>query len=63
MTLVFFSDRIVSMKFMRKYVHVARDIKPVLTREAADLIADEYSKLRNQDNLAQGNIARVSAMT
>ena len=52
-------DRIVSMKFMRKYIHVARDMKPVLTRDAADLIADEYSKLRNQDNLQQENIARV----
>ncbi len=48
------------MKFMRKYIHVARDIKPVLTREAADYIADEYSKLRNQENLQQDNIARVS---
>jgi len=47
------------MKFMRKYIHVARDMKPVLTRDAADLIADEYSKLRNQDNLQQENIARV----
>ena len=54
------SDRIVNMKFMRKYVHVARDIRPVLTREAADYISDEYSKLRNQDNFQEDNIARVS---
>ena len=47
------------MKFMRKYIHVAKDMKPVLTRDAADLIADEYSKLRNQDNLQQESIARV----
>ena len=52
--------RIVSQKFMRKYVHVARDIKPQLTREAADFIADEYSKIRNQENLSQDKIARVS---
>jgi len=44
---------------MRKYIHVARDMKPALTRDAADLIADEYSKLRNQDNLQQESIARV----
>lgn len=50
----------VSKKFMRKYIHVAKEIKPTLTREAAELIADEYSKLRNQDNLQQDNIARVS---
>lgn len=55
-----FRDRIISMKFMRKYVNVAKDMKPVLTRAAADFIADEYSKLRNQDNLQQESIARVS---
>lgn len=54
-----FRDRIISMKFMRKYIHVAKDMKPILTRAAADFIADEYSKLRNQDNLQQENIARV----
>ena len=48
------------MKFMRKYIHVARDIKPTLTREAADYIAEEYAKLRNQDNLQQENRSRVS---
>ena len=47
------------MKFMRKYIHVARDMCPVLTREAADVIADEYSKLRSQDNISQDNIAKV----
>jgi len=56
-------DRIISMKFMRKYIHVAKDMKPVLTRDAADLIADEYSKLRNQDNLQQESIARVRYFT
>ncbi|KAJ8321799.1 hypothetical protein KUTeg_000270 [Tegillarca granosa] len=37
--------RIVSMQFMRKYIHVAKALKPSLTREAADHIADEYAKL------------------
>ena len=45
---------------MRKYIHVAKAIKPTLTRQAADFIADEYSKLRNQDNLQSENVARVS---
>ena len=43
------ADRIVSAKFMRKYIHVARALKPTLTREASDLIATEYSKLRLQE--------------
>lgn len=57
-------DRLISMKFMRKYVHVARDLKPVLTREAADFIAEEYSKLRSQDGLQQqDNVARTQPVT
>lgn len=46
------------MKFMRKYIHVAKDIKPNLTRDAADHIAEEYTKLRSQD-MSQDNVARV----
>lgn len=48
------------MQFMRKYIHVAKALKPQLTREAAEYIADEYTKLRSQDNLQGGdNVARV----
>ena len=50
------------MEFMRKYIHIAKSIKPVLTREAADCIADEYSKLRSQEATAN-NVARVSTDT
>lgn len=37
------------MKFMRKYIHIAKSIKPTLTREACEVIAEEYSRLRSQD--------------
>lgn len=47
------------MQFMRKYIHIAKGMKPILTRAASDYIAEEYAKLRNQDNLTQDNIARV----
>ena len=56
-------QRIISLKFMRKYIHVAREIKPTLTREAADYMAEEYSKLRNQDYLSQENVARTQPVT
>lgn len=56
-------ERIVSIKFMRKYIHVAKDMKPILTRDAADYIADEYSKLRNHDNLQQENVSRTQPVT
>lgn len=49
------------MQFMRKYIHLAKGMKPTLTRAASDYIAEEYTKLRNQDNLTQEHIARVSA--
>jgi DNA replication licensing factor MCM3 len=45
---------------MKKYIHVAKALKPQLTREAAEYIADEYTKLRSQDNLQGENLARVS---
>lgn len=48
------------MPFMRKYIHVAKALKPSLTQEAADFIADEYAKLRNQENTQGDNVARVS---
>ncbi|KAM4028886.1 maternal DNA replication licensing factor mcm3-like isoform 2-T2 [Anomaloglossus baeobatrachus] len=44
-------SKIVSMEFIRKYIHVAKLIKPVLTSEAADHISHEYAKLRSHDEM------------
>ncbi|KAA0708468.1 DNA replication licensing factor MCM3 [Triplophysa tibetana] len=55
-------DRVVSKEFMRKYIHVAKAISPVLTQEAANHIAEEYSRLRNQDQIGS-DIARTSPVT
>ncbi|CAH1247849.1 MCM3 [Branchiostoma lanceolatum] len=55
-------EKIVSMQFMRKYIHVAKALRPALTREASDCIADEYSKLRSQENLAS-DVARTQPVT
>lgn len=52
-------EKIVSMEFMRKYIHVAKMIKPVLTQESASYIAEEYSRLRSQNQM-NSDIARVS---
>lgn len=43
---------------MKKYIHLAKGIKPKLTAEASEVIADEYSKLRNQD-MMDNDVARV----
>ncbi|KAM9435567.1 DNA replication licensing factor MCM3 [Clarias gariepinus] len=55
-------ERVVSKQFMRKYIHVAKAISPVLTQEAANHIAEEYTRLRNQEQLGT-DIARTSPVT
>ncbi len=44
---------------MRKYIHLAKGLKPQLTKEAADIISEEYTKLRNQEGLENDHLARV----
>lgn len=44
---------------MRKYIHIAKVVTPVLTEEAANHIAEEYSRLRSQEQMG-ADIARVS---
>ncbi|XP_017287861.1 DNA replication licensing factor MCM3 [Kryptolebias marmoratus] len=55
-------DKIVSKEFMRKYIHIAKAITPVLTEEAANHIAEEYSRLRSQEQLG-ADLARTSPVT
>lgn len=54
-----YSEKFVTMNFMRKYIHLAKAIKPQLSQEAIDIIAEEYSKLRTYD-LEQNDLCRVS---
>lgn len=49
----------VNAAFMKKYIHVAKIIKPILTQESATYIAEEYSRLRSQDSMSS-DTARVS---
>lgn len=53
------TDKILSVEFMRKYIHFVKILKPKLTEEASKLIADEYSKLRSED-LLDDQVARVN---
>ncbi|GAB6023905.1 MCM DNA helicase complex subunit [Chamberlinius hualienensis] len=55
-------DKIVSVKFMKKFITLAKSIKPVLTNEASEAIAEEYSRLRSQDTI-NTNIARTQPVT
>ncbi|KOB68119.1 DNA replication licensing factor MCM3, partial [Operophtera brumata] len=55
-------DKIISTWFMRKYIHIARLMKPKLTQGASDAIADEYAKLRSQD-MMESDVARTQPVT
>lgn len=55
--------KFVNLMFMRKYVHLAKGLKPQLTKDAADLISEEYTKLRNHENLETDNMARTQPVT
>ncbi|CAN2391578.1 DNA replication initiation [Pristimantis euphronides] len=55
-------EKTISAEFMRKYIHVAKLFKPVLTAEAANYIAEEYTCLRNQDQMST-DVARTSPVT
>ncbi|KAJ6659649.1 hypothetical protein lerEdw1_018618 [Lerista edwardsae] len=55
-------EKIVSVEFMRKYIHVAKMLKPVLTEEAASIISQEYSSLRSQEQI-NSDVARTSPIT
>ncbi|KAM6184707.1 DNA replication licensing factor MCM3 isoform 2-T2 [Rhynchocyon petersi] len=55
-------EKMVSAAFMKKYIHVAKIIRPVLTQESAAYIAEEYSRLRSQGNMSS-DTARTSPVT
>ncbi|KER34178.1 hypothetical protein T265_00045 [Opisthorchis viverrini] len=42
------SDKL-TIKFLQKYIHVARQLKPQLTQEAASILAEKYCDLRSQE--------------
>ncbi|EZA55765.1 DNA replication licensing factor Mcm3 [Ooceraea biroi] len=56
------NDQILSIQFMRKYIHIARCMKPKLTEEASAVIAEEYSKLRSED-VVESDVARTQPVT
>merc|ERR1719234_2333626 len=55
------TDKVVSVRFMKKYIHIAKCIKPILTEEASAMLADEYANLRAND--FEAGIARTQPVT
>ncbi|KAI4459692.1 dna replication licensing factor mcm family member [Holotrichia oblita] len=56
------TDKILSVDFMRKYIYFVKILKPTLTDEASEIIANEYSKLRSEDVL-ESDVARTQPVT
>lgn len=56
------SDQTLSSQFMRKYIHIAKCVKPVLTEEASEVISEEYSRLRSQEAV-ESDAARTQPVT
>jgi len=46
---------------MKKYIHIAKCIKPVLTEAACEMLADEYANLRSDD--FESGVARTQTVT
>ncbi|EFO21958.1 DNA replication licensing factor [Loa loa] len=43
------SDKLFTMHFLRKYIHMAKSVKPKLTEEACAYISECYAELRSYD--------------
>jgi len=55
------TDKVVSVQFMKKYIHIAKCIRPVLTKEASEMLADEYANLRSND--FEAGVTRTQPVT
>lgn len=56
------SKKVVSIQFMKKYVHIAKGLKPTLTKEACEAIAEDYARLRTMD-MGSTDVARTQPVT
>ncbi|XP_065313818.1 DNA replication licensing factor MCM3-like [Gordionus sp. m RMFG-2023] len=55
--------RILKSHFLKKYIHLAKNLKPQLTQEATIYISEEYVKLRSQSSVMIDNIAKTQPIT
>ena len=56
------NDQLLSPEFVKKYVEIAKVLKPALSEEAAEMIGEEYAKLRSQD-FENSEVARTQPVT
>lgn len=55
-------DRFFTIDFMRKYIHIAKRVKPQLTEEACLMIGEVYSELRKIDDSVK-DLAKTQPIT
>lgn len=55
-------DRFFTIDFMRKYIHIAKRVKPQLTEEACLMIGEHYSNLRKIDT-GVADLAKTQPIT
>ena len=55
-------DRLLAPEFVKKYLEIAKCMKPTLTEEACEMIGEEYAKLRSQD-FENSDVARTQPVT
>lgn len=55
-------DKYFTIDFMRKYIHIAKRVKPVLTEEASLMIGEHYSHLRRIDKTVE-DLAKTQPIT
>lgn len=55
-------DRLLAPEFVKKYLEIAKCMKPALTEEACEMIGEEYAKLRSQD-FENSDVARTQPVT
>lgn len=58
------NDNIISVSFMRKYLQIAKLLKPKLTDEACQMISEQYVSLRSiEESQMEGGVARTLPVT
>jgi len=57
------NERMLHLDFVKKYIEVAKCLKPALTEEACEMIGEEYSRLRSQDFEGGDSVSRTQPVT
>ncbi|KAF7638885.1 DNA helicase [Meloidogyne graminicola] len=55
-------QKILSTNFVRKYIHMAKEIKPILSEEASTYISERYTELRSAD-MGRSDMERTMPVT